>query len=210
MTSARIDFDTVISSLGELHTLLDRLRGEFVHGIKTPAEYERAAALLDELTDGRKLSKLEETILVALENEMLAYQRDSQQFRDANRAFQATCTPVQLLRDLMDTLDLTGSDLPEIGDKTAVSKVLNGSRPISHKMAYALANRFAMEPGAFVSSTEPVYPDPGMLAVRVARTAAYVVPETTAAVAVKEADAAKYEKTPSKSRTRRAKDAGSQ
>ncbi|CAH0299693.1 Antitoxin HigA [Pseudomonas brassicacearum] len=50
----------------------------------------------------------------------------------------------------METLGLTGSDLPEIGNKTAVSKVLNGDRPISYKMAYALAEQFAMEPSAFL------------------------------------------------------------
>ncbi|MDR6961688.1 HTH-type transcriptional regulator/antitoxin HigA [Pseudomonas brassicacearum] len=94
----------------------------------------------------------EEKILAELEDEILAYQRDSDQFRDSNAAFEATCTPVQLIKDLMETLGLTGSDLPEIGDKTAVSKVLSGDRPISHKMAYALAERFAMEPSAFLSA----------------------------------------------------------
>ncbi|MET3458890.1 MULTISPECIES: helix-turn-helix domain-containing protein [Pseudomonas] len=153
MSAARNDFQTVIATLGELYAVLDRLRGEFVHGIKTSADYERATDLLDELTDGRELSKTEERILVELEDEILAYQRDSDQFRESNAAFEATCTPVQLIKDLMETLGLTGSDLPEIGDKTAVSKVLNGDRPISHKMAYALAERFAMEPSAFLSAS---------------------------------------------------------
>ncbi|MFL6968063.1 MULTISPECIES: helix-turn-helix domain-containing protein [Pseudomonas] len=153
MSAARNDFQTMIATLGELHAVLDRLRGEFVHGIRTPADYERATDLLDELTDGRELSKVEERILVELEDEILAYQRDSAQFRESNAAFEATCTPVQLIKDLMETHGLTGSDLPEIGDKTAVSKVLNGDRPISHKMAYALSERFGMEPGAFLSAT---------------------------------------------------------
>lgn len=152
MSAARNDFQTVIATLGELHAVLDRLRGEFVHGIKTPADYARATDLLDELTDGRELSKTEERILVELEDEILVYQRDSDQFRELNAAFEATCTPVQLIKDLMETLGLTGLDLPEIGDKTAVSKVLNGDRPISHKMAYALAERFAMEPSAFLTA----------------------------------------------------------
>jgi len=152
MSASRADFHTVIATLGELHAVLERLRGEFVHGIKTPADYERATDLLDNLTDGRELSKTEERILIELEDEILAYQRDSEQFRESNAAFEATCTPIQLIKDLMETLGLTGSDLPEIGDKTAVSKVLSGDRPISHKMAYALAERFAMEPGAFVSA----------------------------------------------------------
>lgn len=151
MSAARDDFQSVIALLGELNAMLDRLRGEFVHGIKSPADYERATFLLDELTDGRALSRAEEKILVELEDEMLAYQRDSAQFSEQRAAFEATCTPAQLIKDLMETLGLTGSDLPEIGDKTAVSKVLSGDRPISHKMAYALAERFAMEPGAFLS-----------------------------------------------------------
>lgn len=142
----------VIALLGELNVMLERLRGEFVHGIKSPADYERATFLLDELTDGRALSRAEEKILVELEDEMLAYQRDSAQFSEQRAGFEATCTPMQLIKDLMETLGLTGSDLPEIGDKTAVSKVLSGDRPISHKMAYALAERFAMEPGAFLST----------------------------------------------------------
>lgn len=150
MSAARNDFQTVIASLGELHAVLERLRGEFVHGIKTPTDYERATDLLDELTEGRELSKIEEKILVELEYEILAYQRDSNHFRESNAAFEATCTPVQLIKDLMETLKLTGSDLPEIGDKTAVSKVLRGDRPISHEMAYALAERFKMEPSAFL------------------------------------------------------------
>jgi len=168
MSAVRNNFQTVIATLGELYAVLERLRGEFVHGIKTPADYERATDLLDELTDGRELSKVEEKILVELEDEILAYQRDSDQFRESTAAFEATCTPVQLIRDLMETLGLTGSDLPEIGDKTAVSKVLSGDRPISHKMAYALAQRFAMEPGAFLS-TAPARPTPIETARPVAR-----------------------------------------
>ncbi|PBJ11980.1 hypothetical protein BSF43_22160 [Pseudomonas ogarae] len=38
MSAARNDFQTGIATLGELHALLDRLRREFVHGIKTPAD----------------------------------------------------------------------------------------------------------------------------------------------------------------------------
>lgn len=202
MSAARTDFQTVIATLGELHTVLERLRGEFVHGIETPADYERATDLLDELTDGRELSKVEEKILVELEDAILAYQRDSDQFRQSNAAFEATCTPVQLIKDLMETQGLTGSDLPEIGDKTAVSKVLSGDRPISHKMAYALAQRFAMDPGAFVPTTsakaapvKPVRP--------VARkpSANYRYRDTAvAAHSVTEADTAEYKAVASKGR----------
>jgi len=62
-------------------------------------------------------------------------------------------TPVQLIKDLMETLGLTGSDLPEIGDKFVVSKVLNGDRAISARMALALGARFHIDPKSFVSDT---------------------------------------------------------
>lgn len=150
MTAVLNDSQRVRNTLEHLHALVEQLRGEFVDGIHTPADYARATVLLDELTDGHALNKYEEQILIELEDSILAYERDSEQFKTANAAFEATCTPVQLLKDLMETLNLTGSDLPEIGDKTAVSKVLNGDRRISHKMAYALAKRFHMSPTAFV------------------------------------------------------------
>ena len=203
MSAARNDFQTVIATLGELHAVLDRLRGEFVHGIKTPADYERATDLLDALTDGRELSKAEEKILVELEDEILAYQRDSEQFRESHAAFEATCTPVQLIKDLMETLGLTGSDLPEIGDKTAVSKVLNGDRPISHKMAYALAERFAMEPSAFLSATSAkVTAHIETVPLSVGKTSAHYVlhDDSLTAYAVEEAGAGEYKAVPSKGR----------
>jgi HTH-type transcriptional regulator/antitoxin HigA len=199
MSTAHIDFDNVIAALSELHAVLERLRGEFVHGIKTPADYRRATALLDELTDGRKLSPVEENVLIELESVILAYQRDSLEFREFNATFEASCTPVQLIRDLMETLGLTGSELPEIGDKTAVSKVLSGSRPISHKMAYALADRFAMEPAAFLSPANPALLD-RTAAANLNPGASYHVSRehTPSALAVKESGGDGYAKSASK------------
>jgi HTH-type transcriptional regulator / antitoxin HigA len=207
MSAARNDLQTVIATLGELHAVLERLRGEFVHGIKTPADYERATSLLDELTDGRELSKTEEKILVELEEEILVYQRDSEQFRESNAAFEASCTPVQLIKDLMETLGLTGSDLPEIGDKTAVSKVLSGDRPISHKTAYALAERFSMEPSAFLTAgpakSAPV--ETVDLPVRKASTYYRYRSDPIVAQPVKETGAGEYQVMASKGRGKTAK-----
>ncbi|MCO7611696.1 hypothetical protein NJH83_15760 [Pseudomonas chlororaphis] len=61
MSQARNELQAVIATLGELHAVLERLRGEFVQGIKT--------------------------------DEILAYQRHSEQFRESNAAFEATCPP---------------------------------------------------------------------------------------------------------------------
>lgn len=154
MTAVLENLQSVRTKLEKLQMLLDELRGEYVNGIGGPEDYERAALLLDELTDGHQLNSYEERILIELEDAIQAYESQSEQFRAFNTAIKARTNPVQLLRDLMETLKLTGSDLPEIGDKTVVSKVLNGERQISHKMAFALADRFSMNPKAFVHSPE--------------------------------------------------------
>jgi len=56
---------------------------------------------------------------------------------------------VALLRTLMKQHHLTGSDLPEIGDKTMVSKVLNGKRTLSRQAIEKLSERFGLRPAMF-------------------------------------------------------------
>ncbi len=58
-------------------------------------------------------------------------------------------TDISLLRTLMSQHKLTGSDLPEIGDKTMVSKVLNGKRELSRQAIAKLCNRFGLHPAMF-------------------------------------------------------------
>ncbi|MGE8059172.1 helix-turn-helix domain-containing protein [Pseudomonas sp. NPDC089547] len=151
MTTVLENSQSVRAALENLQMLLEQLRGQYVNGIEGPEDYARATVLLDELTDGHDLNKYEELILIELEDAILAYEQKGEQLKAFNEAIQATTTPVQLIKDLMQTLGLKGSDLPEIGDKYVVSKVLNGDRPISSKMAMALAKRFHMDPRSFVS-----------------------------------------------------------
>lgn len=56
---------------------------------------------------------------------------------------------IALLRTLMNQHHLTGSDLPEIGDKTMVSKVLNGKRILSRQAIEKLSERFELKPAMF-------------------------------------------------------------
>ena len=60
-------------------------------------------------------------------------------------------TDVALLKELMKQHDLVGSDLPEIGDKTMVSKVLNGKRLLTRRSIERLAERFHIQPSVFLS-----------------------------------------------------------
>jgi HTH-type transcriptional regulator/antitoxin HigA len=162
MTAVLESPEGVRDALENLHKLMEQLRGQYVHGINGADDYARATVLLDELTDGHDLTRYEEQILIELEEAIHTYEHKGEQLKAFNAAVKASTSPVQLLKDLMETLQLTGSDLPEIGDKTTVSKVLNGDRPISHKMAFALAERFNMHPSAFMSKSEISSGRPGL------------------------------------------------
>ena len=54
-----------------------------------------------------------------------------------------------MLRLLMDQHGLGTADLPEIGSKSMVSRVLSGKRSLNKKHIQALAERFGINPGLF-------------------------------------------------------------
>ena len=154
MTAVLENSQAIRAALESLQRLVEQLRESFVGGIHTPDEYQRASVLLDDLTDGHTLNKYETQVLIELEEAIQTYERDSEQFAAINANLASASTPVQLLRDFMDVLGLSGSDLPEVGDRHVVSKVLAGTRPISHKMAYALAERFSTKPDVFLEKQD--------------------------------------------------------
>ncbi|GMR21513.1 MAG: type II toxin-antitoxin system antitoxin HigA [Gammaproteobacteria bacterium] len=54
-----------------------------------------------------------------------------------------------MLRLLMGQYGLGTADLPEIGSKSMVSRVLSGERSLSKKHIQALSKRFSINPGLF-------------------------------------------------------------
>lgn len=58
---------------------------------------------------------------------------------------------VAILKTLMDQHNLTGSDFPEIGDKTLVSRILNqkDNRRLTRGAIEALSKRFNLPPALF-------------------------------------------------------------
>ena len=60
---------------------------------------------------------------------------------------------IALLRTLMNQYQLTGSDLPEIGGKAMVSKVLKGERALSRRAIEKLSERFGLRPSLFFGET---------------------------------------------------------
>jgi HTH-type transcriptional regulator/antitoxin HigA len=54
-----------------------------------------------------------------------------------------------LLKVLMDQYDLGTADLPEIGSKSMVSRVLSGTRSLNKNHIRNLSKRFQVDPGLF-------------------------------------------------------------
>ena len=56
---------------------------------------------------------------------------------------------VSLLNILMDQYNLKQSELPEIGDKSTVSRILSGERKLNTDHIQKLSNRFGISPSEF-------------------------------------------------------------
>jgi HTH-type transcriptional regulator/antitoxin HigA len=61
------------------------------------------------------------------------------------------CSPIELLKFLMDQHGLKQSDLPEIGSRTLVSKILSGKRNLTAEQIGKLAKRFHVSTDIFYS-----------------------------------------------------------
>lgn len=113
---------------------------------RTEAEYDRAVEhlnrLIDEVGDNADdpRYRLIETLSVLIE----AYDREHHRLPEASG--------IEVLRFLMEEHGLTQSDLPEIGSQGVVSEVLSGKRALNVRQIRALATRFGVDPGAFLSA----------------------------------------------------------
>lgn len=153
-SGARIVDNTCIRELAQrMQTLrldMDRLDAHFIHHIESDADYQKALTVIDELTDGQTLDAVEQTLLDTLCDTVGRYEDHAVQFCAFNAAVDAL-TDVDLIKALMLQNKLTGADLPEIGDKTVVSRILSGHRKLTVDMIARLAARFQVDPGMFFS-----------------------------------------------------------
>ncbi len=115
--------------------------------IRTEREYdaavERLNALVDKIGDNSKdpRYRLIETLSVLIE----AYDREHHSMPEASE--------VDVIRFLMEEHGLAQKDLPEIGSQGVVSEVLAGRRKLNLRQIQALAARFGVNPGAFISTS---------------------------------------------------------
>jgi HTH-type transcriptional regulator/antitoxin HigA len=146
--TAHIAVKKLAERLKAMQKELVKAKGTIIQEITCEEEYNRALALLDVLTDTETSSAANERLVDQLCTAIKRYEDNAPQFAEFNQQA-AALTGVQMLKFLMEQNRLTGSDFPEIGDKTVVSRTLNGKRTLSSVAIQALSQRFHVEPSAF-------------------------------------------------------------
>ena len=119
----------------------------FVGHIHNEAEYEQALELMDELIeDYDQYLPLIEVLSASIEK----WEDGSEQFSEFNKRIEALDDGVAILRTIMDQYQLKADDLKnELGSKSLVSMILNGSRNLTRDHIQALSQRFKISPSVF-------------------------------------------------------------
>ncbi|SBR46138.1 MULTISPECIES: helix-turn-helix domain-containing protein [unclassified Halomonas] len=118
----------------------------FLSHIHSEAEYQEALTMVGELIDDVDNNiALIERLTDAIEE----WENASKEFTEFNAGVQSQ-DAVDMLRSLMDQHGLGVADLPEIGSKSLVSRILNRKgRDLTRRHIEALAKRFGVSPALF-------------------------------------------------------------
>lgn len=120
----------------------------FISHINDQVDYEKALALMDELMEDYDSNRpLIEVLSVSIDR----WESTADEFAEFNRQVEAMDGGVAVLRLLMDQHQLSGADLPELGSRSLVSKILKGERSLTRKHIEALSERFGISPSLFFS-----------------------------------------------------------
>ncbi len=119
--------------------------------IGTDEQYEAALETLEQVLESASdtLDDPLNPLIEMLSQAIARYESRDEELVAFIAEADAVPADVALLRTLMKQHHLTGSDLPEIGDKTMVSKVLNGKRTLSRQAIEKLSERFGLRPAMF-------------------------------------------------------------
>ena len=97
-------------------------RASYLVEITNEDEYEQALALMDEVIDDYDNQQI---LFGLLSNSIERWEKTSPDFTEFNKRISDGDPALSILRVLMDQHGLGVADLPEIGSKSLVSKILN-------------------------------------------------------------------------------------
>lgn len=119
----------------------------FLIEISDDREYDKALILMDELIEDYD----NQLVLIELLSKSIEqWEKTSDEFAEFNQRIEQANPAVSTLRLLMDQHELGLGDLPEIGSKSYVSKILNErGRQLTRQHIEALSKRFQISPALF-------------------------------------------------------------
>ncbi|MGL6320489.1 helix-turn-helix domain-containing protein [Aeromonas hydrophila] len=120
----------------------------YIIKIHNQDDYERALELMDELVDDYDTNKqLIELLATSIER----WEDGVDEFADFNRALGGVEPGIAVLKTLMIQHRLGVADLPELGSKSNVSKLLNTAegKKLTRQHIEALSKRFGVSPALF-------------------------------------------------------------
>lgn len=119
----------------------------FISHIDNNADYEKALALMDELIEDYDAN---EPLIAVLSVAIDQWENTADEFTEFNKRIIGMDGGIATLKLLMEQHDLGVADLPEIGSKSLVSKILNNKgRTLTKAHIAALSHRFGVSPALF-------------------------------------------------------------
>jgi HTH-type transcriptional regulator/antitoxin HigA len=113
--------------------------------------YEEALDLVESLLEEAEDSPDDplNAVIKMLSHAIESYENEDKELLAFDKRVMDQPADLAMLRLLMDQHGLGTADLPEIGSKSMVSRVLSGKRSLSKKHIQALAERFGINPALF-------------------------------------------------------------
>ena len=113
--------------------------------------YEEALELVENLLEEAEDSPDDplNAIVEMLSHSIEAYEKEDEELAVFEKRAMDQPADLAMLRLLIDQHGLGTADLPEIGSKSMVSRVLSGKRSLNKKHIQELSERFCINPGLF-------------------------------------------------------------
>ena len=127
------------------HALFEE--ANFISHIHSVEDYEQALALMDELIEDYDYNR---PLIEILSTTILQWENEDQEFSDFNKRIRSLDSSQALLKVLMEQYHLGINDLPEVGSKSLISKILHNERRLTLDHIKALSKRFKIDPGLFL------------------------------------------------------------
>lgn len=120
----------------------------YVHNDEAYADSLDMVAYLMELV-GEDHERSENLLITILGHAIKEYESHDPEMVAFEREVEVGHSDVAMLRLIIEQNQLTLSDLPEIGHKSLVSKILSGERHLTKSHIEKLCKRFHLDPGLF-------------------------------------------------------------